>query len=80
MVLDEVETYHVLGEDWKCRELEFENIILETGRLVLSRSWRLLAALGLEPEAYLKQHVYFWKDHDNNPIWKDTFIYAILNK
>lgn len=45
-----------------------------------SNSWRLLEVLGLEREAYLKQNVYFWKDHDNNPIWKDTFIYAILNK
>lgn len=45
-----------------------------------SNSWKLLEALGFTREAYLKQNVYFWKDNDNNPIWKDTFIYAILNK
>lgn len=40
VVLDEVETYHVLGEAWKCRELEFESIILETERLVLRRYFK----------------------------------------
>lgn len=45
-----------------------------------SNSWKLLEALGFTREAYLKQNIYFWKDNDNNPIWKDTFIYAILNK
>ncbi|MCI5647817.1 MAG: GNAT family N-acetyltransferase [Fusicatenibacter sp.] len=42
-------------------------------------SWRLLEALGFEREAHLKQNVYFWKDEDGNPIWKDTYIYAKLN-
>ena len=43
------------------------------------RSWKLLENLGFEREAHLKQNVYFWKDENGNPIWKDTFIYAILN-
>lgn len=42
-------------------------------------SWRLLESLGFEREAYLKQNVYFWKDDDNKPLWKDTYIYARLN-
>lgn len=43
-------------------------------------SWKLLEALGFEREAHLRQNVYFWKDEDDNPIWKDTFIYAIINE
>lgn len=43
-------------------------------------SWKLLESLGFTKEAHLRQNIYFWKDADNKPIWKDTFIYAILNK
>lgn len=42
-------------------------------------SWILLEALGFEREAHLKQNVYFWKDDENRPLWKDTYIYAKLN-
>lgn len=42
-------------------------------------SWRLLEALGFDREAHLKQNVYFWKDENGLPIWKDTYIYAKLN-
>lgn len=43
-------------------------------------SWKLLESMGFEREAHLKQNVYFWKDDENKPIWKDTYIYAKLNK
>ena len=43
------------------------------------RSWKLLESLGLEREAHLKQNVYFWTDEHGNPLWKDTYIYAVLN-
>ncbi len=43
------------------------------------RSWKLLETLGFRREAHLRQNVYFWKDQDGNPIWKDTYIYAKLN-
>lgn len=43
-------------------------------------SWRLLEALGFQREAHLRENVYFWKDENGNPIWKDTYIYSILNK
>ena len=42
-------------------------------------SWKLLEALGLQREAYLRKNVYFWKDEKEKPIWKDTYIYAKLN-
>ena len=34
--------------------------------------------LGSEKEAYFKQNVYFWKDQQGKPIWKDTFVYSLL--
>ena len=43
-------------------------------------SWRLLESLGFEREAHLKQNVYFWTDAQGNPLWKDTYIYSLLNK
>ena len=43
-------------------------------------SWRLLERLGFVKEAHLRQNVYFWKDAEGNPIWKDTYIYALLNR
>ena len=43
-----------------------------------SGSWRLLESLGFEREAHLRKNVYFWKDKNDQPIWKDTYIYAKL--
>ena len=45
-----------------------------------SPSWRLLESLGFAREAHFKQNVFFWKDDNNNPIWKDTFVYSILKR
>ena len=42
-------------------------------------SWKLLETLGFRKEAHLKQNVYFWKDENGKPVWKDTYIYARLN-
>lgn len=43
-------------------------------------SWRLLEKVGLEREAHFKKNVYFHKDADGNPIWKDTYVYAKRNE
>ena len=43
-------------------------------------SWKLLERLGFTREAHFRQNVYFWKDEDDNPIWKDTYVYGILNE
>ncbi|MBD5507963.1 MAG: GNAT family N-acetyltransferase [Lachnospiraceae bacterium] len=43
------------------------------------RSWKLLEKLGFQREAHLRKNVYFWKDENDNPIWKDTYIYAKLS-
>lgn len=42
------------------------------------RSWKLLEKLGFVREGYLKRNVYFWKDENGIPIWKDTFLYGRL--
>ncbi|MCR5467534.1 MAG: GNAT family N-acetyltransferase [Lachnospiraceae bacterium] len=42
-------------------------------------SWRLLERVGLRREACLKQNIFFYRDADGNPIWKDTYIYALLS-
>lgn len=42
-------------------------------------SWRLLERLGMFREAHLRQNVYFWTDERGFPLWKDTYVYALLN-
>lgn len=42
-------------------------------------SWKLFETLGFRREAHLRQNVYFWKDENDKPIWKDTYVYAKLN-
>ncbi len=45
-----------------------------------SNSWKLLEKLGFQKEAYFRQNVYFWTKINGTPIWKDTYVYSILNK
>ena len=42
-------------------------------------SWGLLEAMGFVKEGHLKKNVYFFKDENGQPIWKDTFLYSKLN-
>lgn len=41
-------------------------------------SWKLLERLGMRREGHLCQNIYFKRDENNQPIWLDTFEYAIL--
>lgn len=90
---DSLEIGYVFHEDyWKkgyakesCKklmEVAFQNgvhrIYAECDPLN-ENSWKLLENLGFEREAYFKKNVYFWKDEQNQPIWKDTYVYAVLN-
>lgn len=43
-------------------------------------SWKLLETLGFRREAEMKKNVYFWVDEEGNPLWKDTYVYALLNE
>ena len=40
-------------------------------------SWRLLERLGFVRIAHLEKNVFFWKDEQGQPIWKDTYIYSL---
>ena len=42
------------------------------------RSWKLLEKTGFQREAHLRQNIFFHKDESGRPVWKDTFVYAIL--
>lgn len=41
-------------------------------------SWALLEKCGFRREALLRQNVWFRKDDRGNPIWQDTYVYALL--
>jgi RimJ/RimL family protein N-acetyltransferase len=41
-------------------------------------SWRLLERLKMRREGHLHQNIYFKTNANNQPIWQDTYEYAIL--
>lgn len=43
-------------------------------------SWKLLERLNMRREGYLLKNVWFFKDENDEPIWKDTYEYAILKE
>lgn len=43
-------------------------------------SWRLLERLNMRREGHLLKNIYFKKDEHNQPIWLDTYIYALLRE
>lgn len=45
-----------------------------------SASWKLLERLGFIREGHLRKDIYFRKDKNGNPIWKDTYIYSKLSE
>lgn len=43
-------------------------------------SWRLLEKAGLRREAHFRKNVFFHRDENGQPKWKDTYVYALLNE
>ncbi|MDD6155732.1 MAG: GNAT family protein [Lachnospiraceae bacterium] len=41
-------------------------------------SWMLLEKLHFTREAEFRQNVFFFKDEQGQPMWQDTYVYAIL--
>jgi [ribosomal protein S5]-alanine N-acetyltransferase len=41
-------------------------------------SWRVLEKIGMGREGNLRKNIYFKTDDNGNPLWTDTFTYAIL--
>lgn len=42
-------------------------------------SWRTMEKVGMEREAHFKKNVSFHKDELGNPIYWDTYVYALIN-
>lgn len=43
-------------------------------------SWKLLERLNMRREGHLIKNVWFFKDQNDQPIWKDSYEYAILKE
>ena len=43
-------------------------------------SWKLMERLNMRREAHHIKNVWFFKDENGNPIWQDTFKYALLKE
>lgn len=43
-------------------------------------SWKLLERLHMRREGHLLKNVWFFKDENDVPLWKDTYEYAILKE
>ena len=43
-----------------------------------TQSWKLLERLGFRREGHLIQNIHFKKDENGNPVWLDTYEYAVL--
>jgi RimJ/RimL family protein N-acetyltransferase len=41
-------------------------------------SWKLLERVGMRREGHLESNIFFSKDPNGNPIWQNTYIYAVL--
>ena len=41
-------------------------------------SWRLLERAGMNREAHFRQNLFFRRAADGSPVWKDTYVYAML--
>ena len=41
-------------------------------------SWKLLEEVGLQREAHFRQNIWFHRNENGDPIWKDTLVYAVL--
>jgi RimJ/RimL family protein N-acetyltransferase len=41
-------------------------------------SWKLLEKAGMRREAYFRQNIWFRRDDNGLPVWKDTMVYALL--
>ncbi len=43
-------------------------------------SWRVLEKIGFVREGHLRRNVFFRRDANGLPTWKDTFVYGLLNE
>lgn len=43
-------------------------------------SWKVLEKIGMVKEGFFKERAFLVRDSENNPIWQDSYAYAILNR
>ena len=43
-------------------------------------SWKLLEKAGLRREAHFRQNIFFRRDTAGKPVWKDTYVYAMIRE
>jgi len=41
-------------------------------------SWRVMEKIGMRREGFLRKNVFFRRDAEGNPLWQDSYAYAIL--
>lgn len=68
-----------------CRAMVSEIFSSGRGRRVVAMcnplnvaSWRLLERLGLRREAHHVKNVWVDRDREGEPVWQDTYVYAVL--
>jgi len=60
-------------------ELEAHRIIANCN-IKNENSWKLLERLNMRREGHFKKVAFFKLDSEKNPIWHDSYLYAILNE
>lgn len=43
-------------------------------------SWKFLEGLDFQREAHLRENIFFWRNEEGMPVWKDTYVYAKLKE
>jgi RimJ/RimL family protein N-acetyltransferase len=68
------------------RLLEYAFAVLRAHRVIArcnpvnTRSWKLMERLGMRREQHSLKSAWFKKDDNGDPIWHDTYLYAILRE
>jgi len=65
--------------DYAFKNLQARRVVAMCNPLNVS-SWRLLERLNMRREGHLIKNVYFKRDKHDNPVWNDTYEYAILKE
>ena len=63
--------------DWAFRQQSAHRIIAKCDPRNPA-SWKLMERLGMRREGEWKKNVFFFRDENGNPLWKDTYQYAVL--
>ena len=63
--------------DYAVRDLAAHRVIAQCNPQN-TKSWELLEWLGMRREGHLRENAYFATNDHKNPIWHDTYEYAIL--